>query len=102
MVSATELEARMANPALFAAADDLVEAEMAKRAGTPANAPTWLTPEQVAERIPHLTVKRLAELRQRRQGPSYYRPTLRAVFYLETDIDALTIDAVESEWGDAA
>jgi hypothetical protein len=111
-LGASELHVRIENPALFAAADDLAEAEMARRAGATPAAPNWLTPREVEARVPHLTVERLAQLRHRRQGPPYYRPTLRAVFYLDTDIDVLAVDIPregcreplppQDGWGEAA
>lgn len=87
-VSAEELRARIAHPALFAAADDLLEAELARRAEIEAGAAVWLTPEQAAARIPHMTVRKLTALRARRRGPNYAIPNVGRVLYLASDIDA--------------
>jgi hypothetical protein len=48
----------------------------------------WLSPEQVCERVPGLTLDRLQQMRKARKGPSYYKPTLKTVVYSQTDIDA--------------
>lgn len=50
--------------------------------------PVWLSPEEVASRIPGMTLDKLEDLRKRRQGPPYYKPTLRTVVYLEAEVDA--------------
>lgn len=85
-ISAVELEARMANPALFAAADDLAEAELARRAAIASGA-VWLSAREAAARIPHMTVQKLTALRKRQQGPSYSMPTFGTFVYLETDVE---------------
>jgi len=51
----------------------------------------YLTPAQVHERWPFLTVSTLAQLRfvgaaERGQGPRYLKPTPRKVLYRERDI----------------
>ncbi len=51
-------------------------------------APVWLAPEEVASRIPGMTLDKLEDLRKRRQGPPYYKPTLRTVVYLEAEVDS--------------
>lgn len=51
-------------------------------------APVWLSPEDVVSRVPGMTLDKLEDLRKRRQGPSYYKPTLRTVVYLEGEVDA--------------
>lgn len=48
----------------------------------------WLSPEEVAERAPGVTPQNLAEMRKKRIGPPYYKPTPRTVLYLDTEIDA--------------
>lgn len=58
-----------------------------KKTSAPAE-PIWLSPDQVAARIPGMTTVILADLRKRRQGPAYYKPTIRTVIYLESEIDA--------------
>jgi len=50
--------------------------------------PVWLSPEQVCERVPGMTPGILADLRENRRGPAYYKPSLRTVIYLESEIDA--------------
>ncbi len=87
-ISAVELEARMANPALFAAADDLAEAELARRAAIASGAAVWLSAREAAARIPHMTVQKLTALRKRQQGPNYSMPTFGTFMYLETDVEA--------------
>lgn len=50
--------------------------------------PMWLAPEEVVARVPGMTLDKLEDLRKRRQGPPYYKPTLRTVVYLEAEVDA--------------
>lgn len=50
--------------------------------------PVWLSAEQVAAKVPGLTVVKLADMRDRRTGPAYYKPTVRTVVYLESEINA--------------
>lgn len=50
--------------------------------------PVWLSPEQVCERVPGMTVERLSQLRKKRLGPTYYKPTLKTVVYDAAEIDA--------------
>jgi len=50
--------------------------------------PVWLSPAEVASRVPGMTVENLSEMRKRREGPPYYKPTLRTVIYLEAEIDS--------------
>lgn len=54
----------------------------------PAAQPVWLSPAQVCERVPGMTPAILADLREDRRGPAYYKPSLRTVIYLESEIDA--------------
>lgn len=54
-----------------------------------ANADTvWLSPEQVCERVPGMTLKRLADLREAKKGPDYFKPSLKTVIYSQAEIDA--------------
>ncbi|GAA4762275.1 helix-turn-helix transcriptional regulator [Microbacterium gilvum] len=51
----------------------------------------YLSPEQVAEMAPGITVETLRERRKRRQKPDYFKPTggtdsRGAVLYLESDV----------------
>lgn len=48
----------------------------------------WLSPQQVAERVPGMTVANLQELRKRGKGPAYSKPTLKTVVYAQADVDA--------------
>lgn len=57
----------------------------------PAPVPVWLSPAQVAERIPGLTVANLQELRKKGTGPAYFKPTGptgKVIVYSEADVDA--------------
>lgn len=54
----------------------------------PAAQPVRLSPEQVCERVPGMTKDILADLRESRRGPAYYKPSLRTVIYLESEINA--------------
>ncbi|GGH33941.1 helix-turn-helix transcriptional regulator [Microbacterium album] len=47
----------------------------------------WLSPEQVCERVPGMTIDRLKDMRKRGVGPKYYKPTLKTVTYSSRDID---------------
>lgn len=50
--------------------------------------PKWLSPDQVCQRVPGMTVAILEDLRKKRQGPAFYKPSLRTVIYRESEIDA--------------
>lgn len=54
----------------------------------PKQKPVWLSPAEVVARVPGLTEQKLIGMRNSRSGPAYYKPTLRTVLYLETEIDA--------------
>lgn len=56
--------------------------------GVSASSPVWLSPMQVCERIPGMTVANLQELRKKRKGPAYFKPTLKTVLYDAADVDA--------------
>lgn len=54
---------------------------------------TYMTPLQVSERWPFLSVSHLAQLRfkgaaERGEGPKFLKPTPRTVVYRETDVIA--------------
>jgi len=53
----------------------------------------YLTPREAADLIPGMTVTLLAQLRYKKQGPRYLRPTTRKVLYRAKDI---------GEWLDAS
>jgi hypothetical protein len=57
-----------------------------RSAATPGR--VWLSPAQVCERVPGMTVRHLQYLREKGQGPRYYKPTLKTVVYADDDIDA--------------
>lgn len=51
----------------------------------------WLSPAQVAERVPGITVGNLKDLRANGRGPAYHRPTGehgKTVIYAQSDVDA--------------
>lgn len=48
----------------------------------------YLTPEEVAERIPGMTVRALRDMRCDGRGPAYMKPTPRVVVYAESDVVA--------------
>lgn len=51
----------------------------------------YLSPEQVCELLPGVTIDILTNLRKRRTGPRYFKPTGergKVVLYLESDVRA--------------
>lgn len=46
---------------------------------------TYMTPREVSERFPFLTVGNLAQLRYTGKGPKFLKPTPRTVVYRESD-----------------
>lgn len=50
--------------------------------------PVWLSPSDVAKRVPGVTVANLQELRKKGTGPRYFKPTPKVVVYAEADVDA--------------
>lgn len=46
----------------------------------------YLSPRQVCEMVPGLTVENLAQMRHRGTGPIFRKPSPRTVAYLETDV----------------
>ncbi|MCS5721081.1 hypothetical protein N1028_02365 [Herbiconiux sp. CPCC 203407] len=48
----------------------------------------WLSPEQVCEMLPGMTVRRVEYLRGKGQGPRYAKPTPKTVFCGEDDVHA--------------
>lgn len=50
--------------------------------------PVWLSPVQVCERVPGMTVGRLQNMRKEGRGPSFFKPTLKTVIYAQSDVDA--------------
>lgn len=60
----------------------------------PATDTQWLSPEQVCEHVPGMTLDRLEGLRKARKGPRFFKPTLRTVVYSRSDIDAWVRDSV--------
>lgn len=53
----------------------------------PATETQWLSPEQVCEHVPGMTLARLEDLRKKRIGPPFFKPTYRTVIYAKSDID---------------
>lgn len=65
-----------------------------------AQAQHWLSPEQVCELVPGLTVRHLLYLRGKGQGPQYHKPTLKTVIYAEADVHAwVAASAVKTSGG---
>jgi hypothetical protein len=59
------------------------------RAGKPAiEEPVWLSPAQVCEIVPGVTVRDLEDMRADGQGPVYSKPTPRKVVYSRADVHA--------------
>lgn len=48
----------------------------------------YLTPEQVCEIVPGLTVKGLSQMRFRGDGPPYIKPSPKKVIYAESSVHA--------------
>lgn len=58
---------------------------------TTASTAEWLSPVDVAARVPGLTVENLAELRKTGKGPAYFKPTGergKVILYASADVDA--------------
>lgn len=62
----------------------------------------WLSPEQVCERVPGMTTAGLQELRKKRQGPRYFKPTPKKVVYSQSDIDEWVAASVVATRGGAS
>lgn len=64
----------------------------AARKPVPVKQDRWLSPEQVCEKYPGLTLRALTERRKRRVKPDYFKPTGEsgggAVLYLESEVEA--------------
>lgn len=58
-----------------------------RSAKTTPPAPVWLSPEQVCERIPGMTVDILCDQRKKRVGPPFYKPSQKTVIYEQSEID---------------
>lgn len=54
----------------------------------PTGAPVWLSPTQVCEHVPGMTVATLQDMRKRGVGPRFFKPTHKTVIYALADIDA--------------
>ncbi|MFI8593749.1 helix-turn-helix transcriptional regulator [Microbacterium sp. NPDC078428] len=48
----------------------------------------YLSPADVCELVPGMTVANLQELRKRGKGPRYAKPTAKTVVYVEADVHA--------------
>ncbi|MCM3657768.1 hypothetical protein M3147_10945 [Agromyces mediolanus] len=56
----------------------------------------WMSPQQVVEHVPGLTVRHLEYLRGAKRPPRYYKPTERTVIYNVDDIDEwVRINAID-------
>lgn len=56
----------------------------------PRKEPIWLSPEQVCERVPGMTLDNLAYLRKNRKGPAFHKPTGQygnITLYAASDVD---------------
>lgn len=53
-----------------------------------AKTPAYLSPEQVCEIVPGMTITLLSRMRDARRGPRYYKPTPKTVIYERADVDA--------------
>lgn len=57
----------------------------------PTTMPVWLSPVQVAEHVPGLTVENLKQLRKTGKGPAFHKPTGshgKVTLYRLDDVDA--------------
>ena len=54
----------------------------------------WLSPQQVIDHVPGLTLDRLRSMRTRGVGPRFYKPTHKTVIYSAADIDAWVLGSV--------
>lgn len=48
----------------------------------------WLSPSEVCERVPGMTVTLLQRMRDAGKGPRYAKPSAKTVVYSRADIDA--------------
>ncbi len=62
-------------------------------ATAPSASAEWLSPQQVCERVPGLSLDQLRDMRTRGVGPRYYKPTRKTVIYAASDIDAWVASA---------
>lgn len=53
----------------------------------PAAAPVWLSPEQVCEQVPGLTLDILADRRKKRLRPDFQKPSQKTVVYEQSEVD---------------
>lgn len=60
-----------------------------QRAREGATVPTvWLSPTQVCELVPGMTVTLLQRMRDAGKGPRYAKPSAKTVVYSRSDVDA--------------
>lgn len=52
-----------------------------------AREPVWISPEQVCERVPGMTVEILAERRKKGLKPDWRKPSLKTVVYEQHEVD---------------
>ncbi|MGF3055652.1 helix-turn-helix transcriptional regulator [Microbacterium sp. YY-01] len=55
---------------------------------TPTPESVWLSPEQVCDLIPGMTVTLLQRMRDTGKGPRYAKPSPKTVVYSRADVDA--------------
>ena len=48
--------------------------------------PRYITPDQVCDLIPGMTKGHLAQLRYKKQGPAYRKPTPKTVIYVWEEV----------------
>lgn len=61
---------------------------LATRQKTPTTAEVYLSPQQVCDLVPGLSVRTLRELRASGRGPRFFKPTEKTVVYSEADVRA--------------
>lgn len=52
-----------------------------------ASALIWLSPEQVCERVPGMTVEILSQRRKSNLAPRYFKPSPKTVIYEQGEVD---------------
>ena len=60
----------------------------------PGAAAEWLSPAQVCELIPGMTVTLLQRMRDAGKGPRYAKPSAKTVVYSRSDIDAYVLSTL--------
>lgn len=60
----------------------------------PGTVTEWLSPAQVCELIPGMTVTLLQRMRDAGKGPRYAKPSAKTVVYSRSDIDAYVLSTL--------